>query len=118
MSLCIEIYRINKYGFNDACCHCAAVHLILVMQSSVCKIYIHFVFNSHYECVYSFRPRQQLITEHIICMAMLKISVKSKLLRTQEKLNIVKKEEATDKVLAKRNHRRTRHLCQPYMWLH
>jgi hypothetical protein len=50
-------------------------------------------------------------------MAKLKTSVTSKLLRTQEKLDIVKKEEATDKVLAKINHTRTGHLCQPYMWL-
>jgi hypothetical protein len=34
-------------------------------------------------------------------MATLKTSVTSKLLRTQEKLDIVKKEEATDKVRAK-----------------
>jgi hypothetical protein len=118
MSLCIEIYRVNKCGFNDACCDCATINIILVMRSSVCKIYIHFVFTSHCECVYSFRPRQQLITEHIICMATLKTSVTSKLLRTQKKLDIVKKEKATDKVLAERNPRRTGQLCQPYMWLH
>jgi len=88
------------------------------MRSSVYKIYIHFVFTSHCEHVYSVHPREQLITKHIIRMATLKTSVTSKLLRTQEKLDIVKKEEATDKVLAKRNHRRTGHLCQPYMWLH
>jgi len=73
------------------------------------------VFTSHSECVYSFRPREQLITKHITRTATLKTSVTSKLLRTQEKLDIVKMEEATDKVLAKRNHRRMGHLCQPYM---
>jgi hypothetical protein len=50
-------------------------------------------------------------------MATLKISITRKLLRTQEKLGIVKEEEATDKVLEKRNHRRTGNLCQTYMWL-
>jgi hypothetical protein len=48
-------------------------------------------------------------------MVTLKTSVTSKVLRAQEKLVIVKKEKATDKVLTKRNHRRTEHLCQPYM---
>jgi hypothetical protein len=108
----------KKCGFNDACCDWANVNLILVMWSSVCKIFIYFVFTSHCECVYSFRPREQLITEHITCKAMLKTSVTSKLLWTQKKLDIVKKEEDTDKVLAKRNHRRTGHLCQPNKWLH
>lgn len=72
------------------------------MRSYACKIYIHFVFTSHCEFMYSFHPREQLITEHMICIDTLKTSVTSKLLRTQEKLDIVKKEEATDKILAKK----------------
>lgn len=48
-------------------------------------------------------------------MATVKTSVTSKLLRTQEKLDIVKKEEATDRVLAKTHththtQRRTEHI--------
>jgi hypothetical protein len=49
--------------------------------------------------VYSFCQIQQLITKHIIHTDTLKTGVTSKLLRTQEKLDIVKEEEATYKVL-------------------
>jgi hypothetical protein len=73
---------VNQHGFNDML-RLDVVLYFHTLKYSVFKIYVVFMLTSNYLCVYSFRPVEPLIPEHVVSLGTASVTER-KLLSVQK----------------------------------